>query len=134
KPNNNARSYAVFRVPLIKSGSPENPVPSKAPLSAGPTDRARLRGAAVIPAAADCSAGVTTAITYDVRVGTSICDSAARMSRNISTTGRLGTNAATIRQRFDGICVNTIVFTRPIRFAIRAATRYENALRMLVQK
>src|SRR6516162_6797860 len=133
-PNSSARSYTVFKVPLITNGSPEKPVPSKAPLSAGPTDKARLRGAAVIPAATGRSAGVTTAITYEVRVGTSICESAARMSRNASTTGRLGTNAAIIRHRFDGICVNTMVFTRPTRFAIRAATRYENALRMLVQK
>src|SRR5262249_52807230 len=72
--------------------------------------------------------------TYDVRVGTSICESAARMSRNASTADRFGTKAARIRQILDGMCVNTIVFTSPIHFAIRAATRYENALRMLDQK
>jgi hypothetical protein len=31
--NNSARSYTVFRVPLITNGSPEKPVPSKAPLA-----------------------------------------------------------------------------------------------------
>ena len=118
----------------MTNGNPENGMPSIAPAIAGLTDKARLRGTAVIPAAAGRSAGVTTAITYDVRVGTSICESAARMSRSASTADRFGTKAARIRQILDGMCVNTIVFTSPIRFAIRAATRYENALRMLDQK
>ncbi len=43
-------------------------------------------------------------------------------------------NGMAIRQRLDGMCVNTIVLTRPIRFAMRTATRYEAAVRMPVQK
>src|SRR5439155_16852536 len=116
------KSYTILRQPQITSGKPENAVASMAPASAGLIDEARLRGTAVTLAAAGRSAGVTTAITYDVRVGTSICESADRISNSASTIVRLGEKAARIRQMLDGIWVNTIVLTSPIRFASRAAT------------
>ena len=47
---------------------------------------------------------------------------------------RSGTNGIATRHRFAGRCVNTIVLTRPMRFAMRTATRYESALRMPVAK
>src|SRR5215475_12122492 len=111
----------IFRPPQMTSGKPENAVENSAPASAGLRDDARLRGTAVTLAAAGRSSGVTTAITYDVRVGTSICESAERTSSSASTAARLGTNAATITQTLDGMWVNTIVLTRPKRFASRAA-------------
>src|SRR6476619_4359843 len=106
----------------MTSGTPVTVVDSNAPAIVGLTADARLRGTAVTLAAAGRSSGVTTAITYDVRVGTSICESAARISSRASTIARFGTKAATIRHRLEGMCVNTMVFTRPKRLASRAAT------------
>src|SRR5437667_5185746 len=95
---------------------------------------ARLRGTAVRLAAAARSEGVTTAITYELRVGTSICDSALRMRRRTMTQDKLGRKGMRIRSTFAGRCVNTMVFTSPMRLEIRTATRYENADRTPVQK
>src|SRR5215510_837727 len=106
----------------MMSGNPRNEVASRAPDMAGLTEDARLRGTAVTLAAAARSAGVTTAMTYDVRVGTSICDSAERTSSSANTAVRFGVKAAMIRQTLEGMCVNTIVLTRPKRFPSRAAT------------
>ena len=53
-------------------------------------------------AAAGRSAGVTTAITYDVRAGTSICDSADRASRQPTASGAVGMKAARISSPFAG--------------------------------
>src|SRR5215468_8956996 len=83
---------------------------------------ARLRGTDVMLAAAGRSSGGTIAITYELRVGTSICESALR------------TKGIAIRHRLDGMWVRTIVLTRPIRFAMRTATRYDTAVRIPVQK
>src|SRR3984893_2163369 len=66
--------------------------------------------------------GVTTAMTKDVRVGTSICENADRSRRSPSATGRLEVNAAAMRQMLEGMWVNTIGFTSPNRFPRRAAT------------
>ena len=89
---------------------------------AGPIAAARLRGTAVMLAAAGRSGGVTTAITYEVRVGTSICDSAERSTKALAPHTDCGENAAKIRNTLEGICVNTMVLTRPMRLAIQAAT------------
>src|SRR5882757_4904145 len=109
-------------MPQTTRGNPVKDVVSRAPAKAGLRDDARLRGTAVTLAAAARSGGVTTAITYEVRVGTSIWESAERTSNRPSTTRRFVENAARIRQRLEGMCVKTIVFTRPKRFASRAAT------------
>src|SRR6266404_8031126 len=56
---------------------------------------AMLRGGAVMLAAAGRSGGVTTAITYDVRAGTSICERVLRISSNaiaIPSVGAKGTS------------------------------------------
>ena len=74
-------------------------------------------------AAAGRSGGDTTAITYDPRVGTSICDSALRMSSSTITQESCGTNGISNSMTLAGRCVKTIVFTSPIRFAMRTATR-----------
>src|SRR5260370_12552734 len=109
-------------MPQRTRGSPENDVVSSAPANAGLSDDARLRGTAVTLATAGRSGGVTTAITYEVRVGTSICESAERTSNKPSTTKRFVENAARIRQRLEGMCVTTMLFTQPKHFASRAAT------------
>ena len=89
-------------MPQTTNGNPVNDVVSRAPAKAGLSDDARLRGTAVTLAAAGRSGGVTTAITYDVRVGTSICESAERTSNRPSTTRRFVEKAATIRQSSNG--------------------------------
>jgi hypothetical protein len=44
--------------------------------------------------------------------------------------GSVGANATSISKILDGICVNTMVFIKPILSASFAATRNENAVRM----
>src|ERR1700755_1569361 len=99
----------ILRLPQITSGRPENAVDNSAPAMVGLIAAARLRGTAVTLAAAGRSAGGTRALTEDVRVGTSICDSAARIKSSVSTAVKSGTSAARIRQMLDGMWVKTIV-------------------------
>src|SRR5918999_1364086 len=117
----------ILRTPQMTSGQLSSPNEKRAPVSAGLSAAARLRGTAVMLAAAARSGGVTTAITYEERGGTSICDSAARANRHASAISSDGATAATIRNTLAGMCVNTIVLTSPIRRAIQAATGNENA-------
>src|SRR3979490_2646271 len=118
----------------MTSGNAANDVDNSAPANVGLIADARLRGTAVTLAAAVRSAGVTTAMTQDVRVGTSICDSADRTRSRPSTIVRFGEKAARMRQMLDGMWVKTIVLTSPKRFPSRAATGYEKAVRTLDQK
>src|SRR5215471_8731620 len=112
--------------PPITSGQPKPESVSSQPAIEGLMAEARLRGTEVTLAAAVRSAGVTTDSTYDVRVGTSICESALRTRSSATATQRLGAKGISIRQRFDGRCVNTMVLMRPKRFEMRAAAGYEN--------
>src|SRR5262249_51257837 len=74
------------------------------------------------------------AMTYELRVGTSICDSRLRSTSRPMTTGRLDTKGMAIRHRFEGRCVNTMVRTRPMRLASGTAANIDSAEQMLVQK
>src|SRR2546425_12850481 len=100
----------------------------------GLTEEAKLRGTEVMLAAAARSPGETTAITYELRVGTSIWDRALRASKRAITHPSAGANGTSNNKTLDGRWVNTIVLTRPIRPAIRAASRYEKAENTPVQK
>ena len=64
--------------PTKTRGQPKLLVASNQPDSVGARAEARLRGAVIKLAAAGRSAGVTTAMTKEARVGTSIWDSSAR--------------------------------------------------------
>jgi hypothetical protein len=75
---------------------------SRYPARNGLAAEARLRGTEVTLAAAGRSAGVTIAITYDWRVGTSICESALRMSCSTITEPTSGMSGIRIRQTLDG--------------------------------
>jgi hypothetical protein len=90
-------------------------------------DAAKLRGTDVKLAAAARSASVTTAMTLDERVGTSICDRADQIKRRTGANGSVGASAASITAMLDGMCVNTIVLIRPKCRDSRAATGNENA-------
>src|SRR6266404_2272709 len=92
-----------------------------------PAAQAKVFGTAVILAAAGRSSGATTAMTYEARVGTSICDSALRASNRATAVARSGAKGMRIRNRFEGRCVNTIVLMSPMRLAIGTATKYEIA-------
>src|SRR5919199_5401250 len=83
----------------------------------------------VIPAAAVLSFSLTTTTVYDCLVGTSICDRAILARYNAMANGSVGANATSIIKILDGICVNTIVFIKPILAASLAATRNEKAVR-----
>src|SRR5687768_2616836 len=108
-------------------GQPKDDPASSAPPSIGLSAEAKLRGTAVMLAAAGRSSGETTDMTKDVRVGTSIWDKALRTIRRIKVQARFGANGASARQRLAGRWVNTIVFTNPIRSEIHAAAKYEKA-------
>ena len=66
-------------------------------------------------------------MTYDARVGTSICDNALRASNKPTAVVRSGANGISIRNTLEGRWVKTIVLIRPIRSAIGTAMRYETA-------
>jgi hypothetical protein len=110
------------------------PAANKAPPSVGLSAAARLRGTAVKLAAAGRSAGVTTAITKAERVGTSICDSALRRNSSANASGSVGENAAPIRHRLAGMCVNTMVLSRPMRSATLGASHCEAVVSKPAQK
>src|SRR5712691_8486927 len=118
----------------MTSGQPKLDRPSRYPDSSGLIPVARLRGTAVTLAAAGRSPGGTTAMTYELRVGTSICERALRASNSTIAGGRVGMNGTRASSTFDGRWVNTMVLTRPMRWARRAATRYEMDEHTPVQK
>ena len=68
----------ALSAPAATSGHPNGPKPSSQPDRSGAAAEARLRGTDVTLAAPGRSSGRATAITYEERVGTSICDSRLR--------------------------------------------------------
>src|SRR5919108_1767074 len=117
----------IFNEPAITSGHPNGERVNSHPAIAGLSEAVRLRGTAVRLEAAGRSSGPTTAMTYELRTGTSICESRLLRIRNPRVIPRSGARAAAIRKRLAGRCVNTIVGINPKRLAMRAATRYEKA-------
>ena len=63
----------------MTNGQPNAELVRSAPANIGLSAEAKLRGTAVTLAAAGRSSGATTDITKEVRVGTSICESALRI-------------------------------------------------------
>src|ERR1700741_5393610 len=118
----------------MTSGQPNAETLMMKPASKGLSADAKLRGTAVKLAAAGRSCGVTTDITYDVRVGTSICDKALRASSKPIAVERFGAKGTSIKKTFDGRCVNTMVLMRPKRCEIGTARRKETAEEMRPQK
>src|SRR4030066_1400158 len=106
---------------ILNSAGDERKNPLKTGDNEDPTERAML----VIPAAAERSSGLTTAIVKDWRVGTSIWEMEYRSI--ITAIARLRLGMSGIRQSniLDGICVKTIVLIRPILDARRTASKAE---------
>src|SRR5690349_4561884 len=113
----------IFSPPAITSGHPKEDMLSRYPARNGPAADARLRGTVVMLAAAARSSGGTIAITYELRVGTSICERGLLASSKATAQLNEGMKGIRIKSRFAGRCVNTMVFTKPKRSAIRTAAR-----------
>src|SRR5665648_1303929 len=68
----------------------------KKPVSVGEMAAPTERAIPVTPEAADLSSGATTAMVYDWRVGTSICEILKRASRTAMASGRVGISGTSI--------------------------------------
>src|SRR6516225_6904279 len=99
----------------MSSGQPKLESVNSQPEIIDPAAQAKVFGTAVMLAAAGRSDGVTTAITYEVLVGTSICDSPLRASNSAIVVARLGAKGIRINKTLDGRCVKTIVLMSPMR-------------------
>ena len=74
-------------------------IPHNAGEREAPTERAML----VTPPAADRSSGDTTAIRYDCRVGTSICEILNRNSNTVIANGNVGMKGTRHKRMLDGM-------------------------------
>jgi hypothetical protein len=68
-----------------------------------------VRATPATPAAAERSSGSTTAIVYDWRVGTSICEMLKRSNKTSTANGKVGIKGTRISRMFEGMCVNVLV-------------------------
>src|SRR5205809_7976809 len=91
------------------------------PLTAGANAEAVLRATLVRPAVAVRSSGSTTAIVYDCRVGTSICEMLIRARNMAAASAPVGMTGTRTSRTLDGKWVKTLVLMRPIRLASHAA-------------
>src|SRR5712675_3619806 len=125
----------IFSVPALKNGAliregRANIHPTNNGLMAAPV----VRATPVIPAAAERSSALTTAIVYDCLVGTSIWLMLNRKSKTATASERLGISGTRISKILEGRCVATIVLTRPNLAASRDAINAEIPAKMLAQK
>src|SRR5437867_2333743 len=118
----------------MKNGADSAPALNATPAIAGEMALVVVRATLVIPAVAVRSSGSTTAIVYDCRVGTSICEMLIRARKNATASRDVGASGTSISSRFDGRCENTIVFSRPKRSANQPAASSDAPERMPTQK
>ena len=118
----------------MSSGQPKPLTLNIQPAIDGPAAEASDRGTLVTLAAAGRSSGVTTAITYEVRAGTSIADIVLRNMSIAIASGRDGMNGVSIRKILAGMWVYAIVLIRPTFFANHGAASWEKAESNPVQK
>src|SRR5439155_21190826 len=104
------------------------------PVTVGERAVAALRATFVNPAAAVRSSGSPTAIVYDCRVGTSICEMLIRARKTAAASAPLGIRGTRTSRAFEGRCVKTIVLIRPMRPASQPAARSETPERTLTKK
>src|SRR5664279_6662911 len=88
----------------------------------------------VTPAAAERSAGGTSAIVYAWRVGTSIWEMLKRKSRTAMASGRLGMSGTKNRSTLEGKWVTTMVASSPIRRATHDAVSADSPARTFAPK
>jgi hypothetical protein len=87
------------------------------PLSTGENALAIVRAVLVMPAVTVCSSGSTTAMLYDLRDGTSICDMVARKKRHSTASHGVGISGTSTNNTLDGACMYTVVLSNPMRAA-----------------
>src|SRR6187401_3209167 len=109
------------------SGQPNVDSLSLHPAAIGGSADARLRGTLVMLAAAGRSSGVTTAMTYEPRAGTSICDRADRHSRQVTASAAVGKTSVSIGRLFSGTGVTSGVGQSALAVAMRTAPSTETA-------
>lgn len=94
----------IFKLPERKNGAlshagTERKIPVRDGERAAPTERAMD----VTPEAAERSSGATTAMVYDWRVGTSICEMLKRSSSTAIASGNVGITGTNRSKMFEGI-------------------------------
>src|SRR5919108_5302686 len=124
----------ILTKPPTTKGALADAAPHGAAAAAGPAAIPALRLTLVAAAIALRSRGPTTAMVYDWLVGASIWTKKARTSQKSTASQASGRKGMAIKRRLEGMCVNTIVFTRPIRLASLAATHRETAVSTLDPK
>src|SRR5512139_1688860 len=125
----------IFRPPEIKKGTlSREAFPRRGPATMGDREDPVVRAMPVIPAAAERSSGLTTAMVYDWRVGTSIWEMLKRISKTVMASGKLGMRGTRINRILEGMCVKTIVLISPILEATLAAARAEMPASTLAPK
>src|SRR6266508_1833162 len=102
-------------MPPKMSGAEKTKLCMTAPAIEDAPAQESVRVRLVIPLAYERSCGFTTAATYDCRVGTSISTNDSRTRNSTIAIFTLGAKGTAIRTRLEGKCVNTIVFTKPMR-------------------
>src|SRR5919204_3426933 len=127
-------SYTIFSTPAMKNGAENAPTLNATPAMAGEIALVVVRATLVMPAVAVRSSGSTTAIVYDCRVGTSICETLMRARKNATASRGVGASGTSMSSTFDGRCENTIVLSRPKRSANQPAASSDAPERIPTQK
>src|SRR5512139_3619268 len=127
-------SYAVLNTPPRRNGAAHWADCMRYSEMLGGGAAAMLRETLVMLLAAFRSSVGIMAVTYDCRVGTSICDKVCLSSRKATDVSNVGARPTAISNMFDGMCVKTMVFSRPILLARGPAKRKEAAVTIWVTK
>lgn len=103
-------------------------------LTSGAKAAAAVLTVLVLPAVAVRSSSSTTAMVYDLQVGTSICDRHIHSRKHVMASSGEGASGTRISRRLEGRWVDTIVFNNPMRLARRPTPRYDKPENTLTQK
>ena len=87
-----------------------------------------VRTVLVIAAVDALSSASMMAFTYDCLVGTSIWEIDCLKNKNITAYSNVGARGTKIKKTLEGMCVITIVFNKPIRFANMGARKMDMAV------
>src|SRR5215207_10480707 len=118
----------------MKNGRPNAAKLKAIPEKMGEIVVAAVRATLVIPAVAVRSSESTTAIVYDLRVGTSIWETLIRSRKKSTASQAVGASGTIMSRTFDGRWVKTIVFSSPNRSAIQPAASSDKPDTTLTQK
>ena len=115
-------SYTIFSPPAIIKGAPE--IPQNELLQVPAREMHPLNGLCPLCLKRlNVPSGLTTAMVYAWRVGTSICEMLKRINRTAITSFRSGISGTIMSRIFEGRFVKTMVRISPIFFATGTASR-----------